>query len=120
MYKKKLDIPSKDGIWAFDGISQKWKNIENSNDSVEEDLVKLDTKITNVSDTLENAVLIMPYFQQAAQHVLFHRNNDNSYPNTMKTLKSEDDDLVYVSTTEGGKAKELIVAVGIKLKNDFS
>lgn len=56
--------------------------------------------------------LIVPYFQKAAQAVLFMKSNTASYPNVMTALRTEDNVLIaansYDGLTDDEKAELLI------------
>lgn len=62
----------------------------------------------NLEERVDNIVAVVPYFQQAAQILLFAKLNPNNYPNTIRGLKEADDDLIasnsYDGLTEGQKA----------------
>lgn len=76
-------------------------------------------EFNNLSQTVGNITVTIPYFQQAAQLVLFDKDNTSSYPNTMNSLRNNDNNLIannsYNGLTEGAKALILAQAVASDL-----
>lgn len=79
--------------------------------------------LEEVVERLDAAVLQVPYFQQAAQVILFAKTNTNTYPRTMSALRDTDDHLIrtgaYKGLTEGQKAKLLVEATADALGVDL-
>lgn len=67
--------------------------------------------ILQLEERIDAINVQVPYFQQAAQIVLFKKENNQSYPNTMNALRSTDDQLIasnsYDGLLEGSKAQLL-------------
>lgn len=66
----------------------------------------------SLQERIDAITVVIPYFQQAAQVVLFAKENTNTYPKSMKSLRGQDDELIkngsYTGLTEGAKAKLLV------------
>ncbi len=72
-----------------------------------------------LEERLNAITVIVPYFQQAAQVILFAKANTNTYPRSMTALRDQDDTLIatgsYDGLTEGAKAQLLITAAAAAL-----
>ncbi|MEL7428013.1 MAG: hypothetical protein AAFN81_33830 [Bacteroidota bacterium] len=70
--------------------------------------------IEELDQRVSNIQIVIPYFQQAAQSVVFAKENTANYPNTMTALRTQDNNLIasnsYDGLTEGDKAQLLITA----------
>lgn len=75
--------------------------------------------IDNLQNQINQITVTVPYFQQAAQVILFAKTNTNSYPQSMNALRSQDDTFIsdgsYTGLSEGDKAQLLIDNVSITL-----
>lgn len=80
------------------------------------DIVETD----NLKERIDKIVVEVPYFNQAAQLILFLKENTNTYPNTKRALGRVDDRLIasaaYLGLTEGEKAQLLFHETKKELK----
>lgn len=71
--------------------------------------------IEQIEERLSQITIEVPYFQQAAQFILFAKTNTNTYPVSMRTLREQDNLLIdagaYLGLTLGEKAQLLIDTV---------
>lgn len=76
-------------------------------------VIAVEQSVANVTDRVDGIQVVVPYFQQAAQVVLFAKGNPLNYPQTIARLTEADNALIqreaYEGLSEGQKAAALLV-----------